>query len=372
MERIPAQRRPHYPPIERLAILELRAARGWSLSQTARRLLVTAATVASWMGRLDEDGPRAIVQIREPVNRFPDFVGYMVRRLKALCPTMGKVKIAQVCCRIGLHLAPTTVGRMLRQPRPRRRPSLARKVLGRVVTAKGPNHVWLADLTTVPTSLGFWCAWLPFSLPQRWPFCWWLAVAIDHYSRRIMGFALFKEPPTSEALRRFLGRVIRRAGATPRLLITDQGSQFTDAGFRQWCRRRGIRQRFGAVGKYGSIAVIERLMRTIKTECTRRLMLVPFQQPRFRDELSLYVNWYNVHRPHEGLGRSLTPEEMYRSLPPAALAPRYETRRRWPRGSPCAAPQARVCGRRGVRLEMTVEYLSGRKHLPVVTLQPAA
>lgn len=41
MERVPAQRRPHYPPIERLAILELRAARGWSQARTARRLLVT-------------------------------------------------------------------------------------------------------------------------------------------------------------------------------------------------------------------------------------------------------------------------------------------------------------------------------------------
>ena len=49
MLRIPAQRRPHYPPVERLAILELRAARGWSLSQTARSLLVTPATIASWI-----------------------------------------------------------------------------------------------------------------------------------------------------------------------------------------------------------------------------------------------------------------------------------------------------------------------------------
>jgi hypothetical protein len=35
MERIAPHRRPHYPPIERLAILELRAARGWSLAQIA-------------------------------------------------------------------------------------------------------------------------------------------------------------------------------------------------------------------------------------------------------------------------------------------------------------------------------------------------
>jgi len=57
MLRIPAQRRPHYPPTERLAILELRTARAWSMAQTARRMLVTTATVASWMGRLDEEGP---------------------------------------------------------------------------------------------------------------------------------------------------------------------------------------------------------------------------------------------------------------------------------------------------------------------------
>jgi hypothetical protein len=41
MMRIPAQHRPPYPPTERLAILELRAARGWNAAQTARRLLVT-------------------------------------------------------------------------------------------------------------------------------------------------------------------------------------------------------------------------------------------------------------------------------------------------------------------------------------------
>ena len=79
MERVPAQRRPHYPPIERLAILELRAARGWSQAQTARRLLVTPLTVASWTQRLDDEGPDALVQVREPVNRFPELVGYLVR-----------------------------------------------------------------------------------------------------------------------------------------------------------------------------------------------------------------------------------------------------------------------------------------------------
>ncbi|HOI56370.1 MAG TPA: hypothetical protein PLP01_14065 [Phycisphaerae bacterium] len=43
MRAVPAQRRPHYLPTERQAILELKAARGWSLSQTARAFLVTTA-----------------------------------------------------------------------------------------------------------------------------------------------------------------------------------------------------------------------------------------------------------------------------------------------------------------------------------------
>ena len=112
------QRRPHYSPVERLAILELRAARGWSNQQAAAAFLVTAATIASWMQRVDEEGPHALVQLRQPVNKFPDFVRYAVQRLKVLCPSMGKVKIAQTLARAGLHLGATTVGRILKETPP--------------------------------------------------------------------------------------------------------------------------------------------------------------------------------------------------------------------------------------------------------------
>lgn len=44
--RIPPRQRPHYPPADRFAILALRAARGWSMAQVARRFLLTDATIA--------------------------------------------------------------------------------------------------------------------------------------------------------------------------------------------------------------------------------------------------------------------------------------------------------------------------------------
>ena len=330
---------------------------------------MTPATVASWTGRLDEEGPAALVQMREPVNRFPDFVAYLVRRLKALCPTMGKVRIAQVLARAGLHLGATTVARMLAAPA---RPEPATVAAGprRRLRLTGPNNIWHIDMTTIPTACGFWVPWLPWALPQRWPFCWWVAVVVDHFSRRIMDFAVFTQNPTSLAVRQMLGRAIREAGQVPDHLITDQGTQFTDKGFRRWCRRRGIRQRFGAVGKYGSISVVERLIRTMKAEALRRIV-VPLDRSAFRREVSLFVEWYNQHRPHSTL-EAATPDEIYFERFPRSRAPRFEPRRRWPRGSPCARPPATVRGRRGQRLDLRVSYLADRRHLPIVELKKAA
>ena len=135
---IAPQRRPHYGPHERMAILELRAARGWSLKQTGDTFLVTPATIAGWVKRIDDQGADALLQLREPVNKFPDFVRYIVQRLRILCPTMGKVKIAKTLCRAGLHLGVTTVGRILKEE-PQFDPGDAASST-RVVKAKRPNQ----------------------------------------------------------------------------------------------------------------------------------------------------------------------------------------------------------------------------------------
>jgi len=370
MERLPAQRRPHYPAIERLAILELRAARGWSQAETARRLLVTPLTVASWTQRLDDEGPDALVQVREPVNRFPELVSYIVRRLRALCPKMGSRRIARVFARAGLHLGATTVRRILR-PAPKPKRASRRPSRPRAVTANRPNHVWHLDLTTVPTIGGFWISWWPFAIPQRWPFCWWVAVIVDHFSRRAMGAAHFKQEPTAHEITCFLNRLCRKIGRRPRHIITDHGPQFTADAFIAWCRRRGIQQRFGAIGKYGSLAVIERFIRSMKNECTRVLPVVPLARAAFGRELDQYVAWYNAERPHSRFG-ARTPDEIYLNSFPACGRPRFETRARWPRRSPCARPHALVRGRPGAVMELIVAYRGGRKHLPVVSLRRVA
>ena len=372
MASIPANRRPQYKPPERMAILELKAARNWSLEQTAKAFLVTAATIASWMKRLDEDGPDALVQLRAPVNKFPELTRYIVQRLKTLCPILGKVKIAQTLARAGLHLGSTTIGRILKE-KPHHEPSTSEDETSgkdRIVTAKYANHLWHTDLTIVPTSLGYWCSWSPFALPQRWPFAYWVALAVDHFSRRVMGVTAFTKQPDCKAVCGFLGRTISKAKKAPRHIICDRGSQFDCDAFRKWCKRTGIqRPRYGAVGRSGSIAVVERSILTMKS----LLLLMPFisyRREEFVRQLLDTTQWYNECGPHTWLGGK-TPNEVYFGTFPANRRPRYETRVRWPRSSSYARPWALVRGSPGAKLTLDVSFYRGHKHLPVVTLKRA-
>jgi hypothetical protein len=199
-----------------------------------------------------------LVRVPTPVNKYPDFIRYLVQRLRVLCPLMGKRKIAETLARAGLHLGTTTVQRISKGRGPEAPAAVvkveARDTRGQVgkrtVTASYPDHVWNVDLTVIPTRAGFWTVLSPFAWLQRWPFCYWLAVVVDHFSRRAVGFAVFLQRPSAKDVNAFLGRTIHAVGNRPRYVITDKGGEFWCPAFKAWCRRRRIRPRFGAVGKH--------------------------------------------------------------------------------------------------------------------------
>ena len=95
-----------------MAILQLRAMRGWNKAETSRHFLVSDDTIREWLRRADDD---SLVQTQTPVNRFPDFVRYAVQQIKLFCPTLGKVKIADKLARAGIHIGKTTVERILKE-----------------------------------------------------------------------------------------------------------------------------------------------------------------------------------------------------------------------------------------------------------------
>lgn len=132
--------------------------------------------------------------------------------------------------------------------------------------------------------------------------------------------------------------------AKPKYIVCARDSIFDCGAFRHWVKRRGIKPpRYGAVGQHGSIAVVERLILTVKTELVSQIM-VPIRRESFRRELHCFQDWYNEHRPHTTLdGRTLN--EVYYQRRPAIQRPRIEPRKNWSRGSPCTKPWALVAGR---------------------------
>ena len=131
----------------------------------------------------------------------------------------------------------------------------------------------------------------------------------------------------------------------------------------------GILPRFGAVGRHGSISVVERFHRTFKELLAE--IVVPEDQAEFEREARLIIHWYNERRPHATLvGR--TPNEVYFSRPPASERPRLEPHERWPRGSPCARPQVDIKGGPGDPIVFEIDCLEGSRHLPVICARRAA
>jgi transposase InsO family protein len=362
--RISPLKRPHYTPCERMSILEIRSARGWNLKKTAEEFLLDEETVSGWMKQLDDGG--GLIQIPQPVNKYPEALVYLIQRLKILFPRYGKKFIAELLFRVGLYLSATTVGRIIRKPSESippdfREPEPEEEVEIRRIISRHPDHTWLVDLTQASTWGGFWISWLPYALPPVWPFCWWIAVIIDHFSRKVIGFAVFMKQPKAEDITNMLDKAISRVGRTPKYIITDKGSQFWPSGakpenrknhpYLKWCDKQKIKPRHGAVGKYGSIAIIERFIKSLKTECLNRIQL-PFNLADICLELSLYVTWYNLYRPHLTL-KGRTPQEVYANSP---SPPRIDFK-----------PNSKLPGFR-----LKIGYLEGRKHLPIIELEKAA
>ena len=60
--------------------------------------------------------------------------------------------------------------------------------------------------------------------------------------------------------------------------------------------------RFGAIGKHGSIALVERLILALKVEGIRKLWVVPMRLDAMQEQLDRFLRWFDRHRPHQGLG----------------------------------------------------------------------
>jgi len=154
----------------------------------------------------------------------------------------------------------------------------------RQFTANGPNQLWVADITYIPTWAGFL----------------YLAVVLDVWSRRVVGWCMATHLRTELVLTALEMAVWRRQ---PSGVIhhSDQGCQYTSVAFGKRCQEAGVRPSTGSVGDCFDNAMAESFFATLECECLDRQRFKTQKDARMA-VFDFIEGFYNPHRRHSGLG----------------------------------------------------------------------
>jgi putative transposase len=157
-------------------------------------------------------------------------------------------------------------------------------LVDRNFTATAPNQLWVADITYVPTAVGFL----------------YLAVVLDAWSRKIVGWSManhLRAELVLDAMEMAVGQ--RR----PKDVIhhSDQGSQYTSVAFGNRCGEAGVRPSMGSVGDAYDNAMAESFFSTLEAELLSRRRFASQAEARMAC-FSFIEGWYNPVRLHSGLG----------------------------------------------------------------------
>ena len=163
----------------------------------------------------------------------------------------------------------------------RQRPAPDR--VDRAFAAERPDELYVADITYVPTWAGFM----------------FLAVVIDVFSRRVVGWSMAGHMRTTLVLNALEMALAHRK---PDGVIhhSDQGAQYTSVAFGERCRAAGIATSMGSVGDCFDNAMAESFFATLESELFARRPLRDHAEAR--SAIFEYIEgWYNPHRRHSGI-----------------------------------------------------------------------
>ena len=156
-------------------------------------------------------------------------------------------------------------------------------LVDRQFTVSGPDRLWVADITYVPTWTGFL----------------YLAVVLDAWSRRVVGWAMETHLRTGLVLAALNMAVAQRRPAEV-IHHSDQGCQYTSLVFGSRCREAGIRPSMGSVGDAYDNALCESFFATLECELLDRERFATPAQARLA-VFDFIEGRYNPWRRHSSL-----------------------------------------------------------------------
>jgi putative transposase len=150
--------------------------------------------------------------------------------------------------------------------------------------SEGPDRLWVADITYIPTWSGFL----------------YLAMVLDVYSRRIVGWSMETHLRTELILAALEMALVQRR---PQSVIhhSDRGCQYTSYAFGKRCQEAGVMPSMGSVGDAYDNAMAESFFATLERELLSRHRFKSQAQAKMA-VFEWIEGWYNPHRRHSSLG----------------------------------------------------------------------
>jgi len=261
--------------------------------RVTEHLGIAKSTLYRWLHKIESRKESNI-----PANKTPMEIASLVWDITKANVHWGRVRIANQLALLKIFLSASTVRNILNRPQPPKqpvshsKPEKTEEEKARSVPAWYPNHVWSIDTTMI--------------------YCWGLwpiqiCVVIDHYSRKVMA-AVPLEGPNAGWINNALESAIEKYGP-PKHLISDQAGVFIGEVFAELLGTYEILHRFGAIGKHGSIAVTERVNKTLKYEWLKRAAFIKGID-HLADLCNEFETWYNSWRPHMTLD-GIRPDDVY-------------------------------------------------------------
>ena len=262
---------------------------------------------------------------RPPSARFLRDVWLLeqIRRVHAEANGIyGALKVWDELNESGIRVARCTIERLMRAygiagigpaktrktTLPGARPVAAPDLVRRNFSASRPDELWLADFTYVRT----WEGWA------------YLAIILDVYTRRIVGWQLAPHMRQSLVTDAFEMALHARQEHDDGLIAhSDNGSQYTSYEYTERLQRAGIAPSRGRTGTALDNAMAESVISTLKRELIKR-----YSWPTRLDlELALvtYIGWYNSRRRHRSLRHQ--GKERIRRVAPAQMLDLYNQQR---------------------------------------------